>query len=302
MKFETVAHLVSKTPVKTTYLYGEGRPFSFSITHYDLSNCALPVYYKQPDDQIGLLFLVKGSFDASIQNQLVTIQAGQGILVLEGEILSSGDIPISKCESYGLSFSPKEFLSSGYASEPQEGEVILRNLRKIASRVFNTQKKEMQHCFSNLFLTARSCSEIGHTLMRNRFFTVVTEFSKYGNMPEPHSTPEIQRVLTYIDDNITEPLKISTLVEVSHLSESRFKVKFAEYTGISPHEYVLRKKIEEAKRLLTDPKNSVTQVCYQLSFSSSQYFATVFKRLTSMRPSEYQNFCAINQYGHPWKK
>lgn len=201
-----------------------------------------------------------------------------------------------------MSFSPKNFISSSYAFNQEEGEEILRRLYQTPSQVFNTQRREMNHCFSNLFLTARSSSSIGNTLMRNRFFTVVTEFSKYANMPKQPPNPEIERILTYIDDNITKPLKISTLVEVSHLSESRFKVKFAEYTGISPHEYVLRKKIEEAKRLLTDPKNSVTQVCYQLSFSSSQYFATVFKRLTSMRPSEYQNFCAINQYGHPWKK
>lgn len=301
MSAQTVARLVKQTPIETAYLYGENSPFSFSITHYKLNNYTLPVSCQQSEDCITLYFVYSGSFTISIQNDVYSVRAGQVVLLFENQMLSSGGVPLAKCEAYKLSFSPSAFLSSDYAFNFDESKAILKMLRQIPFKVFSTDRKKMHNCFLNMFLTACSTSEIGNTLMRNRFLTAITEVIKYANMPGRQPSPDIERVLTYIENNITEPLPIPALVKISHLSESRFKVKFAEYTGTSPHEYVLQKKIEEAKRLLADPKNSITQVCYHLSFSSSQYFATVFKRITAMRPSEYQNFCAINQYGHPWK-
>lgn len=137
--------------------------------------------------------------------------------------------------------------------------------------------------------------------MRNRFLTTITEVIKYANMSSVPQNPDMERVIAYINENISDLLPVSSLAHLCNLSVSRFKVKFSEYTGTSPHEYVLCKKIEAAKQLLANPNYSVTQVCYQLSFSSSQYFATVFKRMTGMSPSEYKKLYAISQYGHPWK-
>lgn len=303
MRSQTVARRIKHTVSETTWLYGENSPFSFLISHYKSSRSApfAPFFYQQPDDRISLYFIYSGSFTLSIQEETHSIQAGQVVLLFDKQTLSISDASAAKCEAYQLSFSPSQFLASGYAYNQAEGEMILKMLRSIPSQVFNTERNKMNRYFTNMILTASSTSAIGNTLIRNRFFYIMTEATKYANMPKQPPSPDIARVLSYIDKNITEPLQIATLVEISHLSESRFKAKFAACTGTSPHKYVLNKKIEEAKRLLADPNHSVTQVCYQLSFSSSQYFATAFKRITTTRPSEYQNYCAVNQYGQPWK-
>ena len=70
---------------------------------------------------------------------------------------------------------------------------------------------------------------------------------------------------------------------VARLSESRFKARFKREMGVPPAEYWLRKKVEQASVLLA--KATITQVAHQLGFSSSQYFATVFKRYTLTSPS-----------------
>jgi AraC-like DNA-binding protein len=99
------------------------------------------------------------------------------------------------------------------------------------------------------------------------------------------ATPLMRRVLRYVDDHLNEPVQVAQLAQVARLSESRCKARFKREIGVPPAEYWLRKKIERAITLLKS--RSVTDVAYGLGFSSSQYFATVFKRYTLVNPSQF---------------
>lgn len=101
------------------------------------------------------------------------------------------------------------------------------------------------------------------------------------------ASPLIQRVLHYIEGHLTEPIRVPGLVQVARLSESRFKSRFKAEIGVPPAEYWLRKKIERATELL--PTRRVTEVAHELGFSSSQYFATAFKRYTLANPSQFRS-------------
>jgi len=53
-----------------------------------------------------------------------------------------------------------------------------------------------------------------------------------------------------------------------------------------PHAYILRKRIECAQKLPSIGNGTVTEIAFECGFSSSQYFATVFKRITGMTPND----------------
>ena len=59
-------------------------------------------------------------------------------------------------------------------------------------------------------------------------------------------------------------------------------------TGISPHQYILKCKIERAKELLKNPLLSIADISYSLSFSSQSHFTTVFRRFTGITPNTYR--------------
>ena len=99
------------------------------------------------------------------------------------------------------------------------------------------------------------------------------------------ASPLLQRVLAYVDAHLHEPVRVPRLAEVARLSESRLKIRFKQEIGVPPAEYWLRKKLERAMLLLKD--HNVTEVAYALGFSSSQYFATVFKRYQLVSPSQH---------------
>jgi AraC-like DNA-binding protein len=99
------------------------------------------------------------------------------------------------------------------------------------------------------------------------------------------ASPLIQRVLHYIDRNLNDPIHVPRLAQAARLSESRFKGRFKAEMGVPPAEYWLRKKIERAMVLLKT--RNVTEAAHELGFSSSQYFATAFKRYTLVTPSRF---------------
>lgn len=88
--------------------------------------------------------------------------------------------------------------------------------------------------------------------------------------------------------------RIAELARQMHLSESQFKSRFKTETGISPWQFILKARIDAAKQRLLASNASVTQIAMELGFASSQYFATVFKRLTGMTPRVYRRDGAIS--------
>jgi AraC-like DNA-binding protein len=85
-----------------------------------------------------------------------------------------------------------------------------------------------------------------------------------------------------------------SLAEEAGLSLSRFKANFKAQMGLAPHEFILRCKVDAAKKLLLADRRSVIGTAMELGFSSSQYFATVFKRFTHQTPIEFRTRgCAI---------
>jgi AraC-like DNA-binding protein/quercetin dioxygenase-like cupin family protein len=99
--------------------------------------------------------------------------------------------------------------------------------------------------------------------------------------------PVIQESLEFIAQNEESWLSVAKVAEKAKLSESYFKILFREQVGLPPAEYMLRRKIESAKTLLSEPNCNITELAYRLGFSSSQYFATVFRRFTNQTPSEF---------------
>jgi AraC-like DNA-binding protein len=109
------------------------------------------------------------------------------------------------------------------------------------------------------------------------------------------ASPLIGRVLQYIGRHLHEPIHVPRLAQVARLSESRLKARFKAEVGVPPAEYWLRQKIERAVELLQT--RSVTEVAHALGFSSSQYFATVFKRYLLVSPSQFAGGRAARE-GH----
>lgn len=99
---------------------------------------------------------------------------------------------------------------------------------------------------------------------------------------------DIDQAKQYILMHIHDAISMDDLVGTSGLSISRFKQKFKEQIGFTPREYINYMKIEKAKERVANTKESITDIAFDFSFSTSNYFCVVFKQFTGYSPKEYR--------------
>ncbi|MBV8116311.1 MAG: helix-turn-helix transcriptional regulator [Silvibacterium sp.] len=98
----------------------------------------------------------------------------------------------------------------------------------------------------------------------------------------------LNRVVEYIHAHLDNNLELSTLAEVAGLNVYHFARAFKQSTGESPHQYVLRRRIEHAKELLRQPQLSVIEASARTGFVDQSHFSKVFRRMVGLAPSEYR--------------
>jgi AraC-like DNA-binding protein len=164
---------------------------------------------------------------------------------------------------------------------------LISDLKKVNSRLVNTNTGEMQKLMKDFFKLTYNDSETDeryHAASVLIYF--LNQLIAYSQKQEKVVSKDIQAAVDYIMENIYETISLDSLAEISGLSLSRFKQKFCQQLGFTPREYINFQKVETSKVLLEKGKN-VTDTAIELGFSTSNYFSSVFKRFTTLSPSEY---------------
>lgn len=92
----------------------------------------------------------------------------------------------------------------------------------------------------------------------------------------------------YIDAHYQENITLDQLAEVSHVSKYHLAHAFTEEYGISPINYLISKRISEAEHLLKTTDFSLSLISNTTGFSSSSYFAQIFRKQKGMSPTEFR--------------
>ncbi|MFV0538973.1 MAG: helix-turn-helix domain-containing protein [Dysgonomonas sp.] len=99
----------------------------------------------------------------------------------------------------------------------------------------------------------------------------------------------MQRMLGWISDHLYQKITISDMAEKLNISTSYLSHQFKKEYGISLHEYISNRKIEEALFLLETTTSTIPEISELLAYSSQQHFTTAFKIRTGKTPGSYRN-------------
>ena len=91
----------------------------------------------------------------------------------------------------------------------------------------------------------------------------------------------------YINNNFDRELNLDLLSHIRFTSKFHLLRLFKKYYGQTPKQYLLDKRIQQAKKLLTQGR-SVTETCYDIGFDSPCSFSTLFKSRVGFTPVEFQ--------------
>jgi AraC family transcriptional regulator len=101
-----------------------------------------------------------------------------------------------------------------------------------------------------------------------------------GRLPER----TLRRVLIYIEDNLSQDISLGSIAAVAGLSVSHFKNLFRESIGLPVHQYLIRRRVEMAKRLLGEGKLSISQVALECGFAHQSHLAHHLRRVLGVSP------------------
>lgn len=133
----------------------------------------------------------------------------------------------------------------------------------------------------NDVLLSRACNDTLMALLQRHITALHTS--------RPETRLDIAVIDAYIERHIGRSISVVQLAGSVFLSESQFHALFKQQTGMTPHQYVLNKRIDHAKRLIDQGGYTLGQVAEFCGFSGQSTFTHSFSRALGISPSQYKH-------------
>ena len=125
---------------------------------------------------------------------------------------------------------------------------------------------------------------LAHYLIGRYSVRALREREHKGGMP----TARLNRVLDLMHQNFAKQTRLWELAELAGMSPHYFCDLFKKSTGFSPHQYLLRYRIERAKIFLRNPQFGISQVAKATGFVDQSHFTKVFRRILGVTPTQFR--------------
>lgn len=269
------------------YKKESGLPELPEVGKLQVKNAAWPMPMESHPDAVEFLLLRSGCKQIQVEDRLYEMQGGDLLVVFPGERHGAEDFAQNRTSlAYLLMAVPTEVPRFCMLEEEERSalweqlKLLKGRMLKVSPSVCRTMDRLFDHVNTGLPLER---ARIRTELMRF-LFQILEEAGE-----EDKSLPaDIAAVIRYIREAREEMPDIAKMAALVNLSESRFKQKFKQATGIPPAEFTVREKIRESQTLLKDPARTVTSIAMELGFSSSQHFSVLFRKYTGLSPIQYR--------------
>ncbi|MDD6050065.1 MAG: AraC family transcriptional regulator [Clostridiales bacterium] len=100
--------------------------------------------------------------------------------------------------------------------------------------------------------------------------------------------PVVDRAIAYIQSHLADHLSVEDIAASAGYSSGYFSHMFAEETGLSPYQFVVKSRVEQAQKLLKTTRLPVQEIAFQCGFNSAANFCYTFRKLTGVSTLEYR--------------
>jgi AraC family transcriptional regulator len=99
------------------------------------------------------------------------------------------------------------------------------------------------------------------------------------------SKRQLRAVIDYVEDHLCSDLSLHELASIAGVSASHFKALFKDSTGVPPHKYVVRRRVQLATHLLAHGNPQLSEVALQAGFADQSHMARCMRRVLGVTPS-----------------
>jgi AraC-like DNA-binding protein len=235
------------------------------------------------------------------------VSADRFLVLNEGTQYSSYIQSSEEVESLTINFNAKY--------EAEVSRVVLQDIDKLIDNPFNTDKEGVffeeklyahNSTVSPLIYTVRELSENFHenkdSLNEVLYFLleamllnnteIINEINKI-DAAKLSTRMEIYRRLNeakdYIDSCFNEDITLDDLSNISLMSPFHLLRQFKKNYGITPHQYLMNCRLEQAKRNILTTDKSLTDICFMIGFKDMSSYSKLFKRKYGLSPQQYRH-------------
>lgn len=105
----------------------------------------------------------------------------------------------------------------------------------------------------------------------------------------PMAARRLKRCLDYLAEHLNRPIGLGELAAVADLSPLYFAKAFKRATGLAPHQYLIRQRLQRAKELLADSDLPLVEIALACGFADQNHFGNTFKRHVGLTPGRYRD-------------
>lgn len=134
-----------------------------------------------------------------------------------------------------------------------------------------------------------SAAVISLSKIKSLVYRLLSDLSHTERQQSIHSRGfhTISQGIAHLENDLRSKKTVKEIAEMCHVSESTFRRLFKQYTGKSPAEYRIERRIMYAKKLLSTESMTVIEVSIETGFDDPAYFCRVFKKHTGITAGEY---------------
>jgi AraC-like DNA-binding protein len=237
----------------------------------------------------GLVYILSGEMEINEGGKITTLHKGDCAFLRKDNRVSTRKLPMGdeQFKSIWLSF-PRNFLREFYRTlnRKQIPEDVKRHkvsLQKLPLRPDIQSLFESMTPYFNSEITP-SPEIIKLKLSEGAYILLNTDKNFYSSLFD-FTEPWKIDILDYLNENYMYDLSMEEIASYTGRSLAAFKRDFKKISSLSPEKWLIRKRLEEARRKIDNEGKKASEACFEVGFKNLSHFSTAFKRQYGFPPT-----------------
>ena len=259
-----------------TYIYHSQRKVPLTIESFGITFPSPNFHIQRFDARYFILeYIVSGKGYLKVDGKLHTLHANDVYLLEPGsshEYYADKDDPFKK---YWINFKSDVFFHILHEYDLNQIYVFHdTDISEEMTKIFELEKVSLYN--DQIYKQAS-----------NYLFTIFMKLAE-KNQLKAEGSVIAQQILAELDKAIDSSISIDEICDTLFISRSKLIREFKKHYNITPHAYLVNRKIAFSKMLLQNSAHSIKSISNHLGFADEHYFSNIFKQKTGITPSEYR--------------